>query len=95
VGHDITDRKQTELKLAEANKFLEQRVSRRTRKLHKAMAEIEHLKQQLEAENIYLREELKEHHDFEDIIVKSDAIHRILRQVDDVAATDATVLLPG
>ena len=47
VGHDITDRKQIELKLADANKFLEQRVSRRTRKLHKAMAEIEHLKQQL------------------------------------------------
>jgi len=95
VGHDITDRKQTELKLAEANKLLEQRVSQRTRKLREAMTEIEHLKQQLEAENIYLRQELKEQHDFEDIIGKSDAIQQILRQVDDVASTDATVLLLG
>ncbi len=95
MGHDITDRKQIELQLQEANKLLEERVSRRTQKLREAMTEIEHLKQQLEAENIYLREELKVEHDFEDIIGKSAAIHQVLNKVSDVAATNATVLLLG
>lgn len=95
VVQEITERKQTELKLAEANKLLEQRVRQRTRELSEVVATIEHFRQQLEAENIYLREELKEEHDFEEIIGKSDAIQRILQQANDVASTGATVLLLG
>ena len=53
------------------------------------------LKTQLEAENIYLRQEIKLTHNFEEIITKSKACIKVLKKVQQVADTDATVLLTG
>jgi formate hydrogenlyase transcriptional activator len=48
-----------------------------------------------EREKQYLEEELDLEHSFEDIIGESAALKQILKQVETVAATDATVLLLG
>jgi formate hydrogenlyase transcriptional activator len=58
-------------------------------------AEVEALKTRLQAENRYLQEEIKLEHNFEDIIGRSAALKKGLRLVEQVAATDATVLILG
>ena len=63
--------------------------------LQKAFNEIHVLKEQLEAENVYLRQQVRLFRNFEDIVGKSQAIQRVLRQVEQVAETDATVLIQG
>jgi PAS domain S-box-containing protein len=63
--------------------------------LRTALSEVRRLKDQLQAENLYLREEMRATHDFGEIIGQSEAINRVLRQAEQVAATDATVLLLG
>ncbi|MEM7586703.1 MAG: sigma 54-interacting transcriptional regulator [Acidobacteriota bacterium] len=49
----------------------------------------------LQAENAYLRQEVERDADCGEIVGKSDAIRQVLDQVDQVAATDATVLIHG
>lgn len=63
--------------------------------LEKAFQEINALKEQLEAENVYLREQVRLFQNHEDIIGESEAIRHVLRQVELVADTDATVLVEG
>ncbi len=63
--------------------------------LQKAYHEIKQLKDQLEAENIYLRQEVSRESDFEHIIGTSGVLMKVLHQVEQVAATDSTVLLSG
>jgi len=64
-------------------------------KLEKRLSEIEELRQQLEKENISLRREIELHHTHEDIVYRSSTIKDILAQVEQVAQTDATVLIEG
>lgn len=49
----------------------------------------------LKAENKYLQEEIKLNNNFEEIISKSKSFHKILQQIEQVASTDATVLIMG
>ncbi|MGE5108141.1 MAG: sigma 54-interacting transcriptional regulator [Sphingobacteriales bacterium] len=49
----------------------------------------------LQAQNQYLQEELKLNHNFEEIVSKSKNFHKVLQQIEQVAATDATVLILG
>jgi PAS domain S-box-containing protein len=63
--------------------------------LENALAEIRQLKDQLYQENVALREEIDETSMFEEIVGKSDALRRVLAQVETVAATDSTVLIYG
>jgi PAS domain S-box-containing protein len=56
---------------------------------------IEREKARLAAENVYLREEIKSVHNFEEIIGKSSALLGVLEKVNRVARTDATVLITG
>jgi PAS domain S-box-containing protein len=53
------------------------------------------LKEQLEEETQYLREEIKLHSNFEHIISKSVAFRKVLMYVEKVANTDSTVLILG
>jgi len=63
--------------------------------LKAALAEVEHLKEKLEEENAYLQKEIKRSHNFEEIISKSKKFRQVLTQVEQVAPTDASVLING
>ncbi len=63
--------------------------------LQDALAEVEKLKDRLQAENIYLQEEIKLQHNFDQIISASESFKKVLRNVEQVAVTDATVLILG
>jgi len=49
----------------------------------------------LQAQNQYLREEIKLNNNFEEIVSKSKIFHKVLQQMEQVASTDATVLILG
>ena len=57
--------------------------------------EIGRLKAQLERENVYLREEITDEHNFKEIVGNSPALLAALRTIDRVAPTDTTVLILG
>ncbi len=61
----------------------------------RAFEEIERLKAQLELQNIYLQEEVREAKAFGDILGQHASMQRLLRQIEMVAPTDATVLILG
>lgn len=61
--------------------------------LRMAFDEIRSLKDQLEIENEYLQEELRVNQ--ADIICQSKAYEKVLKQVEQVAPTDTTVLITG
>jgi len=83
AGAEI-ERIEAQTKLEEANQELAKRLK-----------EIEALKNQLQAENKYLQEEIKLNNNFEEIVSKSKVFHRVLQQIEQVASTDATVLILG
>jgi formate hydrogenlyase transcriptional activator len=60
-----------------------------------AYEEITRLKNKLAEEKLYLEEEIRSEHGFEDIIGDSKALKRVLDQVQVVAPTDSTVLIQG
>ena len=63
--------------------------------LRRALDDVTRLKQQLEAENVYLREAAQGPVQAGDIVGTSPALKRVLAQADQVAPTDAAVLLLG
>jgi PAS domain S-box-containing protein len=56
---------------------------------------LSNLKDQLQAENVYLQEEIRLTHDFSQILGESVPLRAALQRVELVAATDATVLIQG
>ncbi|HWP42525.1 MAG TPA: sigma 54-interacting transcriptional regulator, partial [Blastocatellia bacterium] len=60
-----------------------------------AFEEITRLKSRLERENLYLQEEIRRTHDFEEIVGDSPALLETLDKVERVAPTDSTVLISG
>ncbi len=63
--------------------------------LQKANDELHELKNQLEAENIYLQQELQLDEKSGEIVGQSDAIKYVLFKITQVAPTDTTVLIMG
>jgi PAS domain S-box-containing protein len=49
----------------------------------------------LRQQNVYLQEEIRSVHNFEEIVGASPALRRVLKQVEQVASTDSTVLITG
>jgi len=64
-------------------------------KLRAALGEVEALKTRLEAENVYLQEEIRTEHHFDEIVGKSPALLAALHKVELVGPTDSTVLIVG
>lgn len=60
-----------------------------------AYREIETLKNKLASEKLYLEDEIRTQHNFEELIGESQTFKRILKQVETVAPTDSTVLICG
>lgn len=63
--------------------------------LKKLNEELDRLRRQLEMENAYLREEVRHELAFGHIIGKSPVLQKVLREIELVAQTDASVLLEG
>lgn len=64
-------------------------------KLKKQFEEIKMLKQELEMENVFLQQKIEVQFVHEEIITRSPEMRQILGQVEQVAQTDATVLIEG
>jgi formate hydrogenlyase transcriptional activator len=60
-----------------------------------AFREIAELKDKLAQEKIYLEEEIRTEHNFEEIVGQDPALRQVLKQVETVAPTDSTVLIRG
>jgi formate hydrogenlyase transcriptional activator len=63
--------------------------------LQAALAEIHELKERLQAENIYLQQEVAREYNFGEIIGQSNAISYVFFRIEQVAPQDTTVLLLG
>jgi formate hydrogenlyase transcriptional activator len=63
--------------------------------LQSALANIQELKTHLDSVNTYIQEESKNEHDFSEIIGRSAKMKKILRQVEQVANSQSTVLILG
>jgi transcriptional regulator with PAS, ATPase and Fis domain len=63
--------------------------------LERSLEEVRGLKDRLEAENIVLQQEVRQHLGFDEIVGRSPALNRVLAQVERVGPTDAAVLLLG
>ena len=61
----------------------------------RAITEIRKLKDQLQAENLYLREEVRLAHGFSEVIGEDRALRQCLQAVEKVAPTDVAVLILG
>ncbi len=84
--------------LSEANAALKKEITERIRieqALRESNDQIEKLKDRLQAENIYLQEEIKTEYNFEEIIGASAAMKKVFQRIEQVANTDTTVLITG
>ena len=61
----------------------------------KSYEEIDALKARFHSETVYLQEEIKTEHNFEEIIGQSAPMRQLLRKIEQVAPTEATVLIQG
>ncbi len=91
-----------ETSLKQMNDSLEKQVKDRTIELSKtnnelqdALEEVENLKDKLEAENIYLKEEIESGDNFENIISQDKEFKKVLIEMEHVAKTSSTVLILG
>src|SRR5664279_5384193 len=69
--------------------------TRAERATQEALDEVRRLRDQLQRENVYLRQEVKAMHGRGGFIGESAVLRKVMEQVAQVAATDATVLLTG
>jgi formate hydrogenlyase transcriptional activator len=63
--------------------------------LKQALNEVETLKNRLQEENVYLKEEIRLEHNFGEIVGRSETFKEVLSQVEQVAASDTTTLILG
>lgn len=82
IEYQSVGRDITELKLAE-------------QQLQRAYEEIRELKEKAEAENVYLKQEIRSTHSHWNIVGQSSAMKSVLKQVEQVAATSTTALILG
>jgi transcriptional regulator with GAF, ATPase, and Fis domain len=68
---------------------------RAERALREALAEVQRLKDRLQSENTYLQEEIQSEHNFEEIIGGSPAWQALVKQIEAIAPSEASVLITG
>jgi transcriptional regulator with GAF, ATPase, and Fis domain len=82
-------------RLFQAMKDEVRRRSQAEAALTRAVADLEVLKNRLQTENVYLQEEIRTQHNFDEIVGNSPELLETLRKVEKVAVTDSTVLVLG
>ncbi len=108
VGTDIRDWTSEDLEFATSmanvvslmvesseRKKAEEQIRQANRELSKANKELDTLRKRLEQENRYLRNELDLVFNYQEMVYSSPAFSQVLTEVEQVAATNATVLLQG
>jgi formate hydrogenlyase transcriptional activator len=109
LEHEIANRKQAQEALQRAHDELEERIRERTvdlataneqlvaseKALEERLGEIEHLKERLQQENVYLHQEIKLLGEHAEIVGRSRAMKEVLVQAEKVAPTESTTLLIG
>ena len=65
------------------------------KELHAALEQVQSLQKKLEAENVYLQEEIRNEHNFDEMVGSSPALLEVLSKVERIAGTDSTVLIHG
>ena len=95
AARDITERHRIAEALQKAHAELECRVEERTVELKEALTEIKAMKDQLETENIFFREENKMKYQSANILGESNGLKNVLYQVEQVAPMNTTVLILG
>ena len=88
---DTTERKLT----TEALKKSHNELERHAVELRTALSEIQTMKDQLEAENIYFQQEIKLRHQLDHILGKSNGLKYVLYRAEQVAPMNTTVLILG
>jgi formate hydrogenlyase transcriptional activator len=83
------------VKIFAARAAAELKRQRAETELQAALEQVQALQKKLEAENVYLQEEIRKEHNFEEIVGNSPALLEVLRKVETVAPTDSTVLIMG
>jgi formate hydrogenlyase transcriptional activator len=83
------------VKIFAARAAAELKRQRAETELHAALQQVQELQKKLEAENVYLQEEIRKEHNFEEIVGNSKGLLDVLRKVETVAPTDSTVLILG
>ena len=97
-GQETTELKKQEDALRVAHKELEDEIEVRKEteeELRRALAEVAALKERLHAENVYLQEEIRTQHNFDEIVGASRALRNVLTAVETVAPTEANVVVYG
>src|SRR5581483_11065498 len=89
------DRASDLVKIFAARAAAELKRLRAEAELHAALEQVQTLQKRLEAENVYLQEEIRREHNFEEIVGNSPALLDVLRKVETAAPTDSTVLVLG
>jgi transcriptional regulator with GAF, ATPase, and Fis domain len=94
LAHTITSAI-ARLRAVESLHRSEERLRNEHENLVKALQEVKRLRDRLDAENKYLQAEIKDSHDFDEIVGSSEPLRRTLRKIEHVADTDTSVLLLG
>jgi transcriptional regulator with GAF, ATPase, and Fis domain len=84
VGADVTESRESE-----------EALQRTAAQLERTVNELEDLRGRLEEENVYLREEIRTEHGFENIVGSSDPLLYVLHKVREVAPSDTSALILG
>ena len=97
VSHNIRAVRGSDGQLAYLEGFVKDITDRKTAdmQLRQKLEEVRQLRDELYAENIYLREQFKREEGNEAIVGESESVLKMLEQAKRVAATDSTVLLLG
>ena len=86
---EIVEKRTAELRIAKEEAVESKHIA------ETALYEIKDLKDLLEVERAYLQEEIKLEYNYENIIGQSDEINYVLYKVEQIAASDTTVLVLG
>jgi len=83
------------VKIFAARAAAELKRQRAEDELQIALDQVRALQKKLEAENVYLQEEISREHNFQEIVGNSRPLLEVLHRVETVAPTDSTVLILG